>query len=255
MAGRRSGCVPIVRKVQLVSMDDQQRLSRLAHYVASTIPTRATLGLGSGSTAEAVVHALSERVRAGLDISGVATSKRTAELARSVGVRLIDFDEIDTLDLGIDGSDEISPQLDLVKGRGGALLFEKLVALACRRFVIVASSEKLVEELGTRLPLPVEVIPFGWQKTAERLRKLGLAPSLRINGDSKAFVSDGGHYILDCAKAPISNPKDLDGALKATAGVVDHGLFIGLADQAIIIDGEGQLISVTRHGRRPISLD
>jgi ribose 5-phosphate isomerase A len=238
-----------------MSMDDQQRLSRLARYVASTVPSGTTLGLGSGSTAEAVVRALGERVREGLEISGVPTSRRTADLARSVGIDLLDFDKVDSLDLGIDGADEISPQLDLVKGRGGALLHEKLVALACNRYVIVASSEKLVEQLGTRLPLPIEIVPFGWKKTAARVQSLGVTAVLRCGARGKPFVTDGGNYILDCATALIGDPSNLSQQLKSTTGVVDHGLFVSMADEAIVIDKSGQLISVTPGARISISGD
>jgi ribose 5-phosphate isomerase A len=226
-------------------MDDLQRLDRLARYVASTVLPNATIGLGSGSTAEAVVRALGERVREGLAISGVPTSRRTADLAASCGINLLDFSEVETLDLGIDGADEISPQLDLVKGKGGALLYEKLVALACKRFLVVASSEKLVERLGTRLPLPVEIVPFGSEKTAVRVRALGLEPTLRCSFQGAPFVTDGGHYILDCKTGPIEAPAKLAQILNSTPGVVDHGLFISIADEAIVINKIGQLISVT----------
>jgi ribose 5-phosphate isomerase A len=224
-------------------MDDQQRLDRLARYVASIVPTNATVGLGSGSTAEAVVRALGSRVQEGLTISGVPTSRRTADLATSCGISLLDFSEVETLDLGIDGADEISPQLDLVKGKGGALLYEKLVALACQRFVVVASSEKLVARLGTRLPLPVEIVPFGSEKTAARVRALGLEPTLRCGTQGAPFVTDGGHHILDCKTGPIEDPAELAQILKSTPGVVDHGLFISIADEAIVIDQVGQLFS------------
>jgi ribose 5-phosphate isomerase A len=226
-------------------VDDQQRLDRLARYVASIVPNNATVGLGSGSTAEMVVRALGERVREGLAISGVPTSRRTADLAASCGINLLDFSEVETLDLGIDGADEISPQLDLVKGKGGALLYEKLVALACKRFVVVASSEKLVDRLGTRLPLPVEIVPFGSEKTAARVRTLGLEPTLRCGIQGAPFVTDGGHYILDCETGPLKAPAELAQVLKSTPGVVDHGLFISIADEAIVIDQVGQLISIT----------
>jgi ribose 5-phosphate isomerase A len=220
-------------------------LDRLARYVASTVLPNATVGLGSGSTAEAVVRALGERVREGLAISGVPTSRRTADLAASCGINLLEFSEVETLDLGIDGADEISPQLDLVKGKGGALLYEKLVALACKRFLVVASSEKLVDQLGTRLLLPVEIVPFGSEKTAARLRALGLESILRCGSRGAPFITDGGHYVLDCKTGPIEDPAELDQILKTTPGVVDHGLFISIADEAIVIDQVGQLISVT----------
>jgi ribose 5-phosphate isomerase A len=236
-------------------MDDRERLERLARYVASTVPNNSILGLGSGSTAEAVIRALGVRVHEGSTFSGVATSMRTASLADDVGIRLLDFGQVETLDLGIDGADEISPQLDLVKGRGGALLHEKLVALACQHFMIVAASEKLVDHLGTRLPLPVEIVPFGWEKTAVRIRLLGIEPSLRSNSEGKPFETDGGHYILDCTTGPIADPAKLSSDLKVITGIVEHGLFIELANEAIVIDHDGQLRSVSSSGKRSIELD
>jgi ribose 5-phosphate isomerase A len=222
-------------------MDDQERLERLAKHVAALVPDNALLGLGSGTTAEAVIHALGERVGQGCSFSGVPTSKRTAEVAGSLGIKLIELDAIDRLDLGIDGADEISPELHLVKGRGGALLHEKLVALACDRFIIVAASEKLVDQLGTRLPLPVEVVPFGWKHTSEHLAEIGMKPVLRTSDEGLPFVSDGGHYILDCGTDPIGDPEWLAVALKLEPGVVDHGLFIGMATEAITIDQTGDI--------------
>jgi ribose 5-phosphate isomerase A len=236
-----------------MSMDGDARLSRLAHYVASTIPSGITLGLGSGSTAEAVIRALGERVRQGDSIAGVPTSRRTADLAHSVGIKIIDFERVDRIELGIDGADEISPQLDLVKGRGGALLREKLVALACDRFIIVASSEKLVHQLGTRLPLPVEIVPFGWDKTAARVKSFDLEPVLRCGPDEIAFVTDSGNYILDCTTGPITDPSGLGEQLKSMTGVVDHGLFVSMAHEAIVIDESGQLILVIPGAQSRIS--
>lgn len=209
-----------------------------------------TLGLGSGSTAEAVVRELGARVKSGLTVVGVPTSERTAGLARELNIPLRSLDDVDELDLGIDGADEIAPTLDAVKGRGGALLHEKLVALACHRYLIVAASEKLVSHLGTRMPLPVEVVPYGWHLTASRLRALGLDPRLRLRGVSEAagapFVSDGGHYVLDCSTAPIIDPRGLAQNLKAIPGVVDHGLFVGFADQALVVDATGEVLMLHR---------
>ncbi len=203
-----------------------------------------TLGLGSGSTAEAVVRELGARVKSGLRVRGVPTSERTARLAQELGIPLLTLDEVTAINLGIDGADEIAPSLDVVKGRGGALLHEKLVALACDRYLIVAAAEKLVGQLGTRMPLPVEVVPFGWHLTAARLRALGLDPTLRQSNAPGAgpvpFVSDGGHYVLDCVTAPIADPSSLARDLKATPGVVDHGLFVGFADRVLVVDGEGK---------------
>ena len=238
-------------------MDDAGRLAALARRAADEVEPGMTLGLGSGSTAEAVLRELGARVAAGLRIAGVPTSERTAVLARELGIPLLALDEVERLDLGIDGADEIDPRLDLAKGRGGALLHEKLVALACERFVVVAAAEKLVERLGTRMPLPVEVVPFGWRRTAARLEALGLRPSLRVragvSGEAGAlgmapvpFVTDGGHHLLDCGADPIEDAAGLAAAIKATPGVVDHGLFVGFARRALVVEADGVVRALER---------
>src|SRR3990170_4244565 len=147
-------------------MEEWERLQRLAVAAADLVQPGMIVGLGTGSTASAVVEELGRRVAMGLTITGVVTSDRTEELARSLGIPLADLDEVAALDLGLDGADEIDPKLNAVKGRGGALLMEKLVALSCAEFVLVASSEKSVPQLGVRLPLPVEVVRFGWRHTS-----------------------------------------------------------------------------------------
>lgn len=220
-------------------MDNADRLARIGERAADEIPQGALVGLGSGSTAEAMVRALGARVEAGLRITGVATSSRTAALATSFGIPLRQLSEIDMLDLCIDGADEIDPALNLVKGRGGALLYEKLVAIRARRLVIIASSEKLVDRLGSRLPIPVEVVPFGWRHTAERVRDLGLEPVLRMVAGDRPFLTDGGHHLLDCTDAPIDAPAAMAEVLKGVTGVVEHGLFVGMADLALTIDERG----------------
>ena len=226
-------------------MDDAARLGALAERAAAAVRDGMTLGLGSGSTAEAVVRALGRRVAAGLSIRGVPTSERTAMLAREVGIPLLTLDEVERLDLGIDGADEIDPNLNLTKGRGGALLHEKLVALACAEWLIVAAAEKLVEQLGTRMPLPVEVIPLGWRLTSTRVASLDSEPTLRtMPGTEEPFLTDGGHYILDCRTGPIPAPALLAGALKGTTGVVDHGLFVGLATRAMVVERDGRVRSL-----------
>jgi ribose 5-phosphate isomerase A len=182
-------------------------------------------------------------------MTGVVTSERTGEQARSLGIPLTTLDEAAALDLGLDGADEIDPALNAVKGRGGALLMEKLVALSCAQFVLVASSEKSVQHLGVRMPLPVEVVRFGWKHTANRLESLGLAPRLRLTAatDGAPYITDMGNYILDCALEPITNPGELAGAIKAMPGVVEHGLFVGIASAALQVDPAGELIYRTRN--------
>lgn len=225
-------------------MDEQERLQRLAVAAADLVQPGMIVGLGTGSTASAVVEELGRRMTAGLTMTGVVTSDRTEELARSLGIPLTGLDEVAALDLGLDGADEIDPQLNAVKGRGGALLMEKLVALSCVQFVLVASSEKSVAQLGVRLPLPIEVVRFGWKHTASRLESLGLAPRLRqtSGADASPYITDQGNYILDCGPSPILNPEDLAAKIKATPGVVEHGLFVGIASAALQVDPEGNVL-------------
>ncbi len=232
-------------------MNDADRLAKLTSYVADMVEDGMNVGLGSGSTAEAFVAALGERVAGGLQVRAVSTSERTTRRAVEFGVELVSLAEAPVLDLGVDGADEIDPSVNLVKGRGGALLYEKIVADACQRWVIVASSEKLVERLGSRIPLPVEVVPFGWEQTARAIREIGLEPHLRTTASGDPFLTDGGHLILDCQTLPLDNPAALAAHLKATTGVVDHGLFIGMADMAITIDTEGEISTLLRGDHTP----
>lgn len=242
-------------------MDDRERLAALARVAADEVRSGMTLGLGTGSTAEAVIRELGRRVAGGLSISGVPTSRRSAALADALGIPLLTLDAADRLDLGIDGADEIAPTLDIVKGRGGALLHEKLVALACDDYLIVAAAEKLVPRLGTTTPIPVEVIPFGWRQTASRLRALGYAPTLRgveDAADAQAtatapFTSDGGHLILDCAIDEIEDVAALGEATKGTTGVVEHGFFLGIAQRVVIVDPDGSVRRLSPSLDRPSS--
>jgi ribose 5-phosphate isomerase A len=225
-------------------MEEQERLRRLACAAADLVQPGMIVGLGTGSTAAAVVDELGRRFANGLSMTGVATSDRAEEQARSLGIPMTTLDDVAALDLGLDGADEIDPALNAVKGRGGALLMEKLVALSCSQFVLVASSEKSVQHLGVRMPLPVEVVRFGWKHTANRLDSLGLVPRLRETSvpDASPYVTDMGNYILDCGLEPIADPGELATAIKAIPGVVEHGLFVGIAAAALQIDPAGELI-------------
>jgi ribose 5-phosphate isomerase A len=225
-------------------VDDAQRLARLAERAAAEVQDGMRLGLGTGSTADAFLHALGKRVAQGLRVSGLPTSHRTADLAKSLGIDVLEFDDIEQLDLGVDGADEIDPDLNVVKGRGGALLYEKLVALICDRYLIIAADEKRVDQLGARLPLPVEVIPYGWRQTERRVAALADRPKLRMDGEAP-YRTDGGHFILDCDTGPIHDPASLDVALKEVTGVVDHGLFIGIATEALVVDPQGDVLRLT----------
>lgn len=224
-----------------MTMPDAERLARLARRAADEVQPGMLAGLGSGSTAEALVRELGQRVAEGLRFTGVATSVRTRTLAESLGIPIMPLDEVETLDVCLDGADEIDPALNVVKGRGGALLYEKLVALRAQRYVIIAASEKLVSQLGTRMPLPVEIIPYGWARSAQTLEPLGLTPTLRTAADGRPFITDGGHYIVDCATGPIADPAALAASIKALTGIVDHGLFVGLASAAMTIDDAGEI--------------
>jgi ribose 5-phosphate isomerase A len=202
------------------------------------------LGLGTGSTAKHFVELLGERVRGGLDVVGVPTSETTRADAERVGVRLTTLDAAPALDLTVDGADEIGPDLTLIKGGGGALLREKIVAAASARMVVIADETKWVASLG-RFPLPIEVLPFGLAATqraiADALAKAGAggALTLRRGKDGLAFVTDGGHWIIDAALGQIVDPKGLAAGLAAIPGVMEHGLFIGLAHVAILAGPEG----------------
>jgi ribose 5-phosphate isomerase A len=198
-----------------------------------------TLGLGSGTTAEIFLDELAQRVTGGLRITGVATSKRVAELAEERGIHMVALADVQRIDLAVDGADEIHPHtLDLIKGRGGALLREKLVAAAADQFCIIADSSKMVTRLGEKFAVPVAVVPFGWRQTADRIRRLGFDPTLRMDGDGP-LVSDDDLYILDCAFGPIADPARLAADLKGTLGVVEHGLFLGMASRAIVAGDSG----------------
>jgi ribose 5-phosphate isomerase A len=197
------------------------------------------LGLGSGTTAKHFVELLAQRVRAGLDVIAVPTSEATRSDAERLGIPLTSLDETPQLDLTVDGADEIAHDLSLIKGGGGALLREKIVASASARMIVIADDSKWVSSLG-RFPLPVEVVPFGLAATRRAVEAAAAAVGcagpalLRRAKDGHAFVTDGGHWILDAAFERIADPKALAERLDGIAGVVEHGLFIGLAHAAII---------------------
>jgi ribose 5-phosphate isomerase A len=194
------------------------------------------LGLGTGSTAVYFVQGLGRMVASGLRVQGVATSAATASLARALGIPLVERLER-PIDLAVDGADEIDPALNCIKGRGGALLREKIIAQAAGRFVLIADERKLVPRLG-RGPVPVEVLPFLWEETAHRIAQLGGRPQLR--GDAAApFLTDNGNLVLDVSFEEIADPVALAVRLKAIAGVVEHGLFCGMARTAVIGGPDG----------------
>ena len=209
------------------------------------------VGLGTGSTASFVVEGLGARVAGGLRVVGIPTSERTAAQARRLEIPIATFAEHQCLDLTIDGADEVQlGTLDLIKGLGGALLREKIVAAASNRLIIVVDQEKLVEQLGEHTPLPVEVTQFGWQATAVALAKLGCVPERRYAVGEQPYVTDGGNYILDCRFGPLTDPAAIEESIAMTVGVVESGLFVGRSSMVVVASMTGieLLTPPVRHG-------
>jgi ribose 5-phosphate isomerase A len=205
-----------------------------------------TLGLGTGRAAAAFVRALGARVAEGLEVRGVPTSIATAELASELSIPLLTLEQAGRLDVTFDGADEVDPALDVIKGYGGALVREKIVAASSDRLVILVGAEKLVSKLGERGKLPVEVIPFGRSLAESRLGALGCEPVLRIDDAGEPYVTDNGNHILDCKIGPIQSPADLDRDILAIPGVLGTGLFVDMADAVIVQDGD--TVEVRRRG-------
>ncbi|WP_155991641.1 ribose-5-phosphate isomerase RpiA [Paenibacillus sp. FSL R7-277] len=197
------------------------------------------VGLGTGSTAYWAIRKLGERVSEGLQITAVATSQASEDQARELGIPLVAFSDVDSLDLTIDGADELDGALQLIKGGGGALLREKIVAMGSARMIVVADESKAVTTLG-KFPLPVEIVPFAWEWTVAALAKLGCKTELRRSGED-LYKTDNGNYIADCRFEAIESAAELALALQRIPGVVEHGLFIGIADLAIIGKKDGTI--------------
>ncbi len=192
-----------------------------------------TLGLGTGSTAYWAIQGIGEMVKKGLSVKAVATSVQSETLARELNIPVIPFSEVDHLDITIDGADEVDKELNLIKGGGGALLREKIVAAVTKFYIIIVDESKLVDHLG-KFPLPVEIAPFAWELTMRKLAALGCTPRMRMAGD-KPYLTDNSHYILDCSFGKIGNPAALHEQVSAITGVMEDGFFIGMAD--IVISG------------------
>ena len=203
-----------------------------------------TVGLGTGSTAYWAIQALGARVKKGLQIRGIATSKQSETMALELGIEMTDFATVKTLDITIDGADEVDDQMSLIKGGGGALLREKIVASATSHYIIVADETKLVSPLG-KFPLPVEIVLFGWELTVSQLEALGCTVSIR-QAEGKQFITDNGNYIADCSFGAIPDPAKLSAALNALPGVVENGLFVGNAELVIIGMPDGTVREFTR---------
>jgi len=197
-----------------------------------------TVGLGTGSTADYAIKRVGELVKKGYDLKCVATSQRTEDLAHSVGIEIYDLNDVDHIDVTIDGADEVDPKKQLIKGLGGALLREKIVAAASVTEIIVVDESKLVDRLGTKAPLPVEVVPYGHKKTAFALEKQGCKATLRMKGN-EPFITDAGNYIYDCKFEMIENPFFLESRIDVIPGVVENGLFLNTADIVLIAHPDG----------------
>lgn len=208
-----------------------------AEAAAEMVQDGMVLGLGTGSTSNLAIERIGRKVSEGLRVRGVATSLATEALARKVGIPLVSLDEVEELDLTIDGADEVDPRFNLIKGMGGALLREKVVAFASREEVIIVDDSKLVEVLGTKSPLPVEVTPFGHTKTAHALESLGCRA--KVKGGAVPFVTDNGNLIYECRFERIDDPELLEAELHLIPGVVECGLFIGLATKLVVASDRG----------------
>lgn len=228
---------------------DRDELKRAAAYRAlDYVKDGMVLGLGTGSTAYWVVEGLGKRVADGLSVVGIPTSERTAAQARGLNIPLSSLAEQPAIDLTIDGADEVQRgTLQLIKGLGGALLREKIVAAASRQLVIVVDHEKLVDQLGERTPVPVEVVQFGWQATAASLARLGAEPVLRHATEDHPFITDGGNYILDCRFPGIADPPRLEQQIGMTVGVVESGLFIDRTSAVVVASADGIEILTRGH--------
>jgi len=219
-----------------MTQDDAKRMAarRALKFVADGM----LLGLGSGTTSSIFIQELGERVKQGLRVRGIATSIASEQLAKSLSIPITTFEESPELDLAIDGADEVGPGLALIKGGGGALLREKIVASAARKFIIIADATKLVHHLG-RFPLPVEVIQMALPIVSRKLEAFGLNPKLRHHPDGSKYITDEGNFILDCSCGEIANPVKTAANIRGITGVVEHGLFLGMASFALIAGEQG----------------
>ena len=221
-----------------------QEKQNAARTAVDQIEDGMMVGLGTGSTAAFAISYLGEKVRSGLTISAIPTSEASKKQAQSERIPLIDFENSPSIDLCIDGADEIDSELNMIKGGGGALLREKIVASSARRYLIIIDSSKQVETLGT-FPLPVEVIPFGWQVVSRKLKEMDAIPKLRKSGP-QPFVTDEGNYILDCRFNSIPEVEQLETELNRIPGVVENGLFVAMCDQMIMGKGDQVILKERR---------
>lgn len=214
-----------------------EAMDRVAQAALALVEDGMRLGLGTGRAAEAFIRRLGERTRAGLRVRCVTTSLRSQALAESLAIDLATIDELPELDIAFDGADEFTAALDLTKGLGGALLRERVVAAAAARFVVLATPEKRVDRLGTRAPIPVEVVPFAVAPAERALTKLGAEPALRRAADGSSYRTDNGNAVIDARFAPLADPRATHRAIRDIPGVVDTGLFLGMAE-LVLVGGE-----------------
>jgi ribose 5-phosphate isomerase A len=226
-----------------VTQQNQAKL-RAASWAASQIEDGMAVGLGSGSTSALVIEEVGKRVAAGMRITAIATSEQSHKQALRLNIPMTDFAHCKQLDITVDGADEVQEgTLHLIKGHGGALLREKIVAMASKQLLIAVDPSKLVSTLGSVFAVPVEVVPFGWETTAARLRDKGFTCELRVNDDGKPYVTDGQHYILHCNLIESGLvAEEAAEAFKSTVGVVEHGLFLGMASRVVIGRDEVQVL-------------
>ncbi len=222
-------------------MDEKQIVGEKA---AEFVKDGMIVGLGTGSTVFYTIQKLGQLVKEGLTIKGIPTSFQTEELAKELGIPLTSFSEIESIDIAIDGADEVNPELELIKGGGGALLREKIIAKAAKTFIVVADTSKRVEKLGA-FRLPVEVIPFGFEMTERHIIAIGLVPEIRLNG-AIPFITDNGNYIFDCHFPEHVQPEILEQKLNMIPGVVENGLFIGITDLVITVDRDKNVVMLRR---------
>lgn len=216
-----------------------------AVYATDFIKNEMTIGLGTGSTVYYLIYELGKRVQQGLQVTVVPTSKQTQALASQLNIPLKDLNDVEKLALTIDGADEVNPQLHLIKGGGGALLQEKIVAAASEQLIIIVDNSKIVQHLG-QFPLPVEVITFGYKHAERKIVSMGCSKVELRERDNKTFITDHGHYILDCYFEKINDPASLNTALHNIPGVVETGLFIDMATKIIVASADGKIKTIDK---------
>jgi len=221
---------------------DDALLEALGKYAVRFVRPGHVIGLGTGHAASAFIRALGA---SGIQVKGVPTSKPAEDLGRSVGIPIVALADVKKLDVDIDGADEVDPRLNLIKGAGGALVREKIVASSSRRFVVLVGYEKMVKRLGDHGSIPVEVVPFGLPLVVAKIKALGMKPHVREH-DGVQFVTDNGNLILDCAVKKIANPARLDRELLAIPGVVGTGLFLSMADTVLVAEESGKIRALKR---------